>query len=336
MVLTAISLGLILTVQQKGQQPPIQLPPQTPTPTTADKAGQPIPDPGEQPEAVLNITKHIKAHYNPAMVPVNGSWAGAMDQDIREGDLSFSVQNSTWQGKPCKYFRGVSDFEYHPRVKNKKVVFTPRLYVFAHISPQGRLLHMTTAYNGFGAPVQIEAIFHDDSIEMTKTEGVNTTKTTLYPTFSMTLFDHLFDPLIRDGLVVSKERQLAFIHPITGAPCVINLTLNGRFDGEHEYRKYEGYKIDVTSPDTATKTQSFITRHGELLQVNLPENQDAVAYTNVSPDEERNWGKFQGSDWDKPASLTQPNRTRFHTMAVPVLLTNPTYLILPIPYAMAL
>lgn len=343
MVLTAITLGLLLGAPQAKQDPGIQLPPQTAQSSPQVKLpedGKPAPvaDVGVQNQAVLNITRHIPAAYNPARVPVNGSWAGGQQQDIRMGDVSFSVQNSIWKGKACKYFQGVSNWEYHPPVKNKKVIFKPRLYVFAQVSPEGKLLHMTTAYNGFGiAPaVQIEATFHDDSIDVTKTEGANSTQTTLYPTFSMELFDHLFDPLIKDGLVVRKERKLAFLHPVTGAPCFIDLSLGGRFDGKHEFRRYEGYKIDVSSPDSKAKAVSFVTRQGQLLQVNLPENHDAIAYTHVSNVEELNWGKFNSTDWDLPASQTHPKRTRYHTMGVPVLLTNPSYILLPLPYALAL
>jgi hypothetical protein len=333
-VLSVITLSILLG--QAKQSPPIQLPPQAAIPDVSAKASA-IDEVGTTEEAVLNITKHIPAQYNPANVPVNGSWAGAQEQDIREGEFSFSVTNSTYGGKPCKMFKAVSNWDYKPgKIRNKKVVFTPKLYVFAQISMDGKLLHMNTAYNGFGAPVQIDSVYHADSIDISRYEGANVSHTTLYPTFDMEVFNHLFEPLIRDGLVVNKQRELAFLHPVTGAPCHIKLDLNGRFDGKHEYRRYEGYKVEVTSPDTMSKSESLITRNGQLLQVNLPDNQDAVAYTFVSPDEERNWGKFQPGDWDRPASQTHPNRTRFKTVAVPVLLTNPSYILLPLPYAMAL
>jgi len=342
MLLAAIALGLML---QQPQQPgsPITLPGGTPAQPAAAKANAgagptaATEDVGTQSESILSITKHIAPHYNPGNVPVNGYWAAAQQQDISEGQMSFSMHDSTWEGQPCKYFQGRSDFEYKPNVKNKKVLFSPRLYMFAQLTPSGRLLHMNTAYNGFGPPVQIDATFNKDSIDITKTVGVDITKTTFYPKFSMDLFDHLFDPFFRDGLVVgSQSRQFAFLHPTTGAPCTITATYTGHFMGEHEYRKYEGYKIEVTSPDTSYKAISFVTRHGQLLQVLMPENQDAIAYTDVSPIEERNWGKFSPSDWDKPASKTQPGRSRYRTFALPVLLTNPTYLLMPLPVAVSL
>ena len=338
MLLTAVALGLVL--QQPQQPSPITLP-GTPAVTApkdkpADSAAA-IADVGTQEQIVLSITKHIAPRYNPSNVPVNGYWAGAQQQDITEGQMSFAMHDSTWNGQPCKYFEGRSDFEYHPNVKNKKVLFKPRLYVFAQLTPSGRLLHMNTAYNGFGAPVQIDAVFNKDSVDITKTVGVEITKSSFFPTFSMDLFDHLFDPFFRDGLVVNdKDRQIAFFHPITGAPCTVTASLRGRFMGEHEYRKYEGYKVEVTSPDTPSKATTFITRQGEMLQVLMPENQDAIAYSSLSPSEERNWGKFMPGDWDKPASVTQPYRTRYRTFAIPVLLTNPTYMLMPLPFAVAL
>ena len=333
-MLTALALGLVLLGPQEPKTPPIVLPTQTSDTKPAEETK--APEVGVMPEAVFNITKHIAARYDPNMVPKNGGWAGGQQQDIREGGMTFSMQNSTWQGKACKLFRAQSNWDYHPHVKNKKVTFTPKLYVFAQVSPEGKLLHMMTAYGGFGQPVQIDATFHDDSIDIIKTEGRTTSQTTLFPTFSMKLFDNLFQPMIVDGLVVSKERELAFLHPFTGAPCTIKVTLNGRFSGKHEYREYHGYKIDVTSPDTMAKAVSFVTRHGQLLQVNLPEDQDAISYTHVSAEEERNWGKFKPGDWDVPASKSQPNRTRHHTLGIPVLITNPSYILLPLPLAVAI
>ena len=342
MVLTAITLCLLLGQQTKKTPPGTGGPGVGAAKDTVKLPNEYTPSPaydvGTSEEAILNITKHIPASFDPNMIPQNGSWAGGQDQDIREGEMSFSLTDGTWEGKPCKYFRGISNWDYRPNVRNKKVVFTPKLYVFAHISPDGKLLHMTTAYNGFGiaAPVQIESVFNDDSIDITKTMGSDIERSTLYPKFSMDIFNHLFDPLVKDGLVVSKDRDIAFIHPVTGALCQVHISLNGRFDGEMEYRKYEGYKVDVTSPDTMSKATSMVTRHGQLIQVNLPENQDAVAYTNISTEEERNWGRFQPGDWDKPASVTQPSRTRYHTFSVPILLKNPSYILMPFPYAMAL
>ena len=339
-VLTAITIGLLLA-QQSQQNPPITLPGTKPAeqPATAksdENAAKPIVDVGTQSETILSITKHIAARYNPGNKPQNGAWAGGQQQDIAEGQLSFSMSNSTWGGKPCKYFQGRSDFFYRPNVKNKKVIFTPRLYVFAQLTPGGRLLHMSTAFNGFGTPVQIDATFNEDTIDIVKIDGADTTRSTLHPAFSMDLFDHLFDPFIRDGLVVAHERQIAFIHPISGAPILVTATLSGRFDGKHEYRSYQGYKIDVTSPDTLIKEVNFVTRHGQLLQVNLPENQDAIAYTHVSNVEERAWGKFHPSDWDKPASQTHPQRTLYRTLGIPILLTKPSYMLLPYPCAISL
>jgi hypothetical protein len=338
-VVLTLALFFALSDPQEKTPPAIVLPlqPSQVSPLAKDsEPKKPVGDVGIQGAAIFNITKHIPARYNPSRVPRNGSWAGGQQQDIRQGGMTFSVQNSTWQGKTCKLFKAQSNWDYRPDIRNKKITFTPKLYVFAQISLEGRLLHMNTAYNGFGAPVQIDATFKADSIDIAKTEGRKISKTTLFPTFSMSLFDNLFDPFIRDGLVVANERQLAFLHPVTGAPCVVKATLNGRFNGKHEFREYHGYKIDVTSPDTMAKAVSMVSRHGQLLQVNLPAMHDAISYTHVSGQEERNWGTFKPSDWEVPASISQPNRTRHRTMGVPVLLTNPSYMLFPIPFAVAL
>src|SRR5689334_2957502 len=124
-MLTAITLSLVLG---QAAKPPIQLPPDKSKPTTQQQQQQgmprmkipnqfappPIEDVGTQEETVLNITKHIAARFNPAAVPVNGSWAGGQQQDIREGEISFSLTNSTFGGKPCKEFKGQSNWDYHP------------------------------------------------------------------------------------------------------------------------------------------------------------------------------------------------------------------------------
>lgn len=317
MVFAGISLAFLLAQQQ------------------ATSAG--TPDVGVQPQSTYNITKHVQAHYDPGKVPKQGSWAGGMGEtDVTEGQVDWSVEDSVYEGKPCKLFKAYSRFEFHPKVRNKTIIFKPTLYSFAQISPSGRLLHTNTSLAGLNAPVQIDAIYNKDSIDITKTVGSDISQTTLYPNFSMDLFDNLFQPLIRDGIVVGQERQLAFLNPSNGAPCIIKASLSGRFQGKLYYREYEGYKLDTTSPDVAFVTTSLISRHGQLLQITLPDHQDAIAYAEVGTDEERNWGKFKDSDWNVPASVSQPARTRYQTMAAPVLLTQPSYLIVPLPYAVAL
>jgi hypothetical protein len=294
-------------------------------------------DVGTQAATVLTITKHVEASYQPSRVPVNGSWSGGTQQDIRLGDANWSVENALYEGKPCKLFKGSSTWQYKPKINNKKVIFNPTLYFFAQISPEGRLLHTNTSYAGFGfmLPVQIDAIYNKDSIDITKIEGRSVSRSSLYPNFSMDLFDNLFNPLVKDGLVVAQERQLAFLHPITGAPCIITAKVHGRFDGKLYFRSYQGYKIETTSPESPLTISSMVSRHGQLLQINLQENTDAVAYTPLTNEEEQNWGKFKPEDWDLPASVTHPARSRYRTLGVPILLTKPSPLLVPIPYAMA-
>jgi len=339
--LIVLSLLLLQAPQNPPQTqkapPPIALPGSPTAPDAADSKSPPIPDVGVQSQATLTITKHIDPLYDPNKTPINGSWAGGMQgADIHEGEVTFSMQNVMFEGKPCKLFRATSRWDYHPNIRNKKIIFTPTLYVFAHITPDGRLLHTNTTYSGFGTPVQIDAIYNKDSIDMTITEGTSVRQQTLYPKFDMALFNNLFSPFIRDGLVVNQEKQVAFINPLSGAPTEVTATMHGRFQGKLYFREYEGYKIDTTTPDSKIVIQSMVSRHGQLLQVNLPDNQDALAYADVSRDEEDNWGKFKQEDWDKPASLSQPSRTRYHTMALPVLLTNPVMLLYPVPCAIAL
>jgi hypothetical protein len=317
MALAGISLMLVLASQQAAH-------PDTP-------------DVGVQPQAVLNITKHYLAHYDPGKVPKQGSWSGGMDEtDISEGQVDWSVEDSSYEGKPCKLFQAYSKFEYRHTFEKKKITFTPTLHAYAQISPSGRLLHSNTSLAGLNAAVTVDAIYNKDSIDITKTVGSQVSQTTLFPNFSMDLFDNLFQPLIKDGLVVAQERQLAFLNPSNGAPCIIKASLDGHFQGQLYFRKYEGYKLQTTSPDVNFLTTSLISRHGQLLQITLPDNQDAVAYADVGTEEQKNWGHFQEKDWNVPASISQPGRSLYQTMAVPVLLTQPSYMIVPVPFAVAL
>ena len=335
MILTAITM---LLFQAQGQaKPPVQTPPQTGIELpSASAPAKPI-DVGTQEQATLTITRHVDARYDPNKTPVNGSWAGGMQQqDIQVGQMSFSVADAMFQGKPVKQFRGQSKWSFKPKVRNKQISFTPTLFVFAQIGLDGRLIHTNTTYAGFGTPVQIDAFYNKDSIDMTMTEGTRTKQTTLYPTMDMSLFNNLFQPFVNDGLVANKERQLAFLNPVTGAPVQVTATLTGHFQGKLYFREYEGYKIDTTTPGSRLVIQSMVTRQGQLMQVNLPDHQDALAYSTLSHEEENSWGLFKQSDWDKPSSVAQPQRRRYKTMALPVLLVDPTNLLYPVPCCVAL
>lgn len=295
-------------------------------------------DVGVQQQVSMPIIKHVPAAYDPARQLHNGKFVfGTQDVEIHMGEVSWSVQNATLAGAPCKLFRGNSRWIVRPRgVKNKTVVFTPTLYSFAWISPEGRLLRTSTSYAGLGAAVQVEAMYHGDSIDLTKTEGRNVFQTTLYPKFSMSLFDNLFDPLMRDGLVESQGRDLAFLHPVTGAPVVIHVGVGARFQGKLQFREYEGYRFETTSPDGGFKIGMMVSREGQALQLDLPDKTDAVSYLDVSHTDELKWGRFKNTDWEVPASRAQPGRQRYRTMGVPIYLIKPTPLVVPIPYAIAL
>ena len=294
-------------------------------------------DVGTQEQTLMPITKHVEARFNPNRAPINGSWVGGMQgQDVRLGEVSWSVENSTFEGKPCKLFQAKSKWQFQVPGRNKKLILNPNIYEFAWLSPDGRLLRSQTSYAGIGQPVQVDAIYHADSIDITKTEGMNTSQSTLYPNFSMDLFAKLFDPIMKDGLILAQEREIAFIHPITATPVIVKATVKGRFQGKLYFRQYEGYKIETVSPDGNAIASSMVSRHGQILQIDLPDHQDAVAYAQVSHEEENNWGKFRSTDWDIPASVSQPKRSRYHTMGLPILLLNPSPIILPVPYAMAL
>lgn len=285
----------------------------------------------------MPIDKHIDLLYDDRRHPSNGSWAGGQsEQVIRMGEISFSMENGLFEGKRCKVFKGTAKWQVKVPGRNKNIFFTPMLYSYAWISPAGKMLKSQTSYAGLGAPVQIEALYHAEDIDLTVTEGRDTRRATLYPKFSLALFDNLFAPLMKDGIIKGQERELAFINPITAAPVVVKTKLRSRFEGKMYFREYQGYRFETQSPDGPAIATSLVSRHGQMLEVDLPENQKAVAYLPVSNAEEQQWGKFKASDWDVPASLAQPNRTRHRTVAVPVFLLKPTPLLIPIPYALAL
>ena len=297
-----------------------------------------LPDVGVQQQVTMPIIRHVPAGYDPERQLKDGRFVfGTQDVEVQMGEVSWSMQNATLNGAPCKLFRGNSRWIFRPaKVKNKKIVFTPTLYSFAWISPEGRLLKSSTSYAGLGAAVQVEAVYRPDSVDITKTEGRNISQTTLYPKFPMSLFDRLFDPLMKDGLIQSQGRDLAFLHPVTGAPVVVHIGVGNRFQGKLQFREYEGYRFESTSPDGGFKAGMMVSRHGQALQIDLPEKTDAVAYLDVTHLEEQRWGKFKSTDWSVAASQAQPGRARFTTMGMPIYLINPTPLVVPIPYAVAL
>lgn len=303
---------------------------QTPAPATVE-------DPGTQAPTIMPIDKHIDLQYDDSRHSSNGTWTGGQsEQVIRMGETTFALENSLYEGKPCKLFKGTAKWFVKAPGKNKVVMFTPMLYSYAWISPEGKMLKSQTSYAGLGAPIQIEAVYHADDIDLTTTEGREIRRATMYPKFSLALFDNLFKPLMKDGIIQSEERELAFINPVSGAPQIVKTKLRSRFEGKLFFRKYEGYRFETTSPDGPLVATTLVSRHGQTLEVDLPDHQQAVAYLPVSNEEEQKWGKFKAEDWAVPASIAQPNRSRFHTMGVSVLLQKPTPLLIPIPYALAL
>lgn len=292
---------------------------------------------GNQPLVVMPIDKHIDPHFDPNKNKTDGSFTfGAQEVILRLGEVSWEVGNSLYEGKPCKLFQGKSKWQLKAKGRNRGMIYNPTLYSNAWISPSGRLLKTETSYSGIGAPIQIQSIYKDDSIDMTIVEGRNTRQATLFPKFEMSMFDNLFKPLMRDGLIESEERELAFINPTTAAPVTVKVKVRSRFDGKLYFRNYQGYKFETSSPDSMLTITSMISRHGQMLQVTLPENTQAVAYLPMSNDDEKRWGKFQATFWDVPASKSQPNRASSRTLGVPVLITKPSLLLVPIPYAVAL
>lgn len=293
---------------------------------------------GNQPESLLAIYHRTVTVIDPAKMQRNerGEWAGAPSYNSeRVGYFAWSMTDSKFEGAPCKLFKGDSTWRYRVR-RGRNVpdlVFNPKIYVNAWLSPAGKLLRMTTAYAGIGLPIQTDATFKADGIELTMIAGKTLKKTTLYPANGMDKFDHFFEPFTQDGLVTSRARSYTIIHPLTGAPLDFSVTEFGQFRGKMLDLPHEGHKFKIWNKEGAAI--ALVSRQGQLLQVNLPRSHDAVYEVAPSNETRRIWGRFQSTDWEKPSSKAHPQRPRLRTLMVPVVIDNPL-LIVPVPVALAL
>jgi hypothetical protein len=284
----------------------------------------------------LTINQRIPPNLNEPKQR-SGSWAKPMtDTVLPVGGVSWSVENTNLEGAPCLLFRGES--KWQTRVKDRrgrptKVVLKPTLYFFSWVSPEGRLLKTSTSFAGFGTPVQVEAIYGERSIEMTRVQGTDVQRTTLFPKFAMERFHGLFEPLVHDGLEVKKEHVLAFLHPLTAAPVVIKVQIDGRFQGRMYDVRWEGYRIKTLGPE-GSATQ-LVSREGQLLQLEMPDKHEAQNYASLTNTEMRAWGRFAPGDWQKPVSTATPQRPRWQALMVPIMLKDPR-MVYPVPYAVAL
>jgi hypothetical protein len=252
------------------------------------------------------------------------------------GSLSWSVEDAQFEGKACKLFKAESTWRFFQRRRDRsKVWFSTKVYLFAWLDPAAaRLIRTQSTLTGLGVQTQIDARYGSETVDLTIVEGRRIREASLYPKVPMEQFHDLFRPFMRDGIALDRQpRTIAFIHPLTGAPVQARLKLEGRFDGKMQYLQRTGHRLKAFSPGGIA--EAFVSREGRVLTVNMADDFQASVQEALSKDEIDNWGKFNPDQWDVPASVTHPQRTRGVTIMAPILLGQPK-LIFPYPVLVAL
>lgn len=243
------------------------------------------------------------------------------------GYTEWSVNDGGVQGVPCKIYKADGLWSYEQNDPKKGV---------DHHTASFRSL----AYIGIdGMPISTESDFHDDcefnrDVDihvMTRyykhhynskvTRNGVTRVLEMWPNFGMEKFGGMDAPMILDGLVQTKVRKGAFIHPYTGTPVEFETQIGGRFRGTYFFEPQEGYYLDVIS-DSGTQ-RAYVTRQGQMIKVDLGNKYDASLQIGMMRKEWEGWGKFDLGNWDMPTSEANPNRPHFKSIGLPILLKEP-------------
>ena len=286
----------------------------------------------------------LLAIYQEHAVFLNGV-SGASTQDTkgqsmrfdRLGQLTWNVVDGGLKGVPCKLFTGETFWNYKTTEKNSalKDYHTAKVEFAFDIGLDGVPIHTESHFSDIAdrsmKTVDVVADYGNDHIDETITKDGVVEKQTLYPSFGMELFAGMFDPIMRSGLIQHDKMDCAVLHPFTGQPYLFKLSVRSRFTGYFFFLNQAGYCVDVNGAEGDAR--AYLTRQGQLLQVDLSKKISASLELGPMADERRGWGTFDVRDWDKSTDETNPERPVYHTLAIPIPFKNPNILF-PVPCAL--
>ncbi|MEA2553551.1 MAG: hypothetical protein QOJ65_1727, partial [Fimbriimonadaceae bacterium] len=184
------------------------------------------------------------------------------------------------------------------------------------------------AESGKAKIVDVSAEYRSDHIDVVVITDGYKERQQIYPSFGMERFSGMFEPMIFSGLVQQSERDCAVLHPYTGMPYEFKLRIRQRWTGHYFGLPQEGYCVEAVGSQGNNK--SYVTRQGQLIRVDLPDQMDASLELGPSGEETRHWGRFATKDWNRSTEETNPLRPKYNTLAVPVLFDKPR-LLFPVP-----
>lgn len=295
-------------------------------------------DIGSQSDTLLVVYKEMSQAVSGMQGSTSKDVQGTSLAYKREGMMGYSVIDGGLAGTPCKIYKGDGDWAYKTSVKNSAhyEYHTASFKMTYYVGLDGVPIHTESHFQDEGESsltyTDVKADYRRDHIDVTIDKDGYESKTQVYPNYGMERYAAMFEPMIRSGLVQSRDRDCVFLHPYTGMPFEFHLHLKSRFTGHYFFLPQAGYTIEVTSKEG--EGTMYVTRQGQLIKMDLPDRHDASLESGPLADERKDWGQFNLTDWDKAVEETNPERPKYTTLIAPVLLTNPR-LLFPVPCVIA-
>ena len=300
-------------------------------------APQQTPKQGPAGPTSLTVYQEHKVFLNGLQGASKGDIQGQSLRYDRIGTCTWEVSDGGSQGIPCKVYDGSGEWNYEISKKNSAIKnhhvaqFTMQYFVGLDGMPIHSVSHFTDVSEDDSNIVDIIANYKSDHIDEKITKNGQSESVSMYPTFGMERFAGMFEPLMRSGLIQHDHMDCAVIHPCTGTPYEFTLQVHSRFTGTYFFLPQAGYCIDIDGAEGTGR--AFLTRQGQLLQVNLPDHMSADLEEGYLADERNGWGNFSVMDWDKSTDETNPERPQYHTLAIPILFKD-DHVLFPVPCAL--
>lgn len=191
--------------------------------------------------------------------------------ETRIGHIDAKRTETTFQGKLCVLFSTTAYFSPKPIAKGIVPPPTVRRYD-VWMTKDGTPLRVFMQTTGFRKVSAADAIFKDDSIEMTITESGKSRQTTLYPSDGVKAF---VNPFLGMMATADKERgwvNFSCLEAYTNGIYKYKARVVGKF--KHNVSstlKFEGRMFEVVGPEKEQTYTLYITNEGMLIQVDLPD-----------------------------------------------------------------
>ena len=254
------------------------------------------------------------------------------------GLCSWSVSDGRLHGTYCKLYDGESNWNYTTTDPKTSAITHHAADLKVHFEVDedtGRVAYSESHFldnsDKGDYTIDLIATYKKDYVDETISNNGNSYKTTVYPTDGMGSFSAMFQPMMTNGLISQKEVVCDIIHPFTGMPYKLKVSVTGRFTGQYFFLPQEGYSFDVEGAEG--NETGYLTREGQLLKCDMENKVDIEMMEGPLVDERRDWGHFDTKQWNQTADDSNPLRPLYHSLVLPVPIKNPR-MVVPVPFTL--